>query len=394
MCSMSDCNGTYQQVREFVGEESGLVFSQPREELLYEEDELEDLLDGLIGKQVPERLQGSSVPRTEWVRREALTLLGYPDVQDFRSEQETVPPFPNQLLDIFVLSTPTLGIYRYNPHEVVDEVVAMDNTGTEYTGSEMRVAVVRLDDDCVIRGVRVVEGQDLARWDSTGTKSVKWQSQIPTDVCETAGVITTGGGGAVDRVRTTEQMGADERVKRLREKARNCGGELAGQGPSGKLLFDVETIAELVEPVCGSIVKPGGGSIGIEFEDRVARCLGYQGRSTSVFPDIPHQLTEVKIVKEGKVNFSKYHPESDDVFEKRGLPRIVEGEMRYVIGLGEQVDRGYRVNGVIVGSGESLAPDVPTPTVEQTSYDLRVPGFDTIGSRATGGQVRIDTYSD
>lgn len=117
--------------------------------------ELESLLDtGLRGM----NLQGFPLrTRSKVVKAEICRLLGYPAPPSFR---RTKPRFPGQHFDVYIQKSNNLQIWN------------------EELSPNRRYVLIRLSEEDTVKRVRVVTGDILARLDTTGTLTQKYQARI------------------------------------------------------------------------------------------------------------------------------------------------------------------------------------------------------------------------
>lgn len=115
--------------------------------------ELEALLNrrlrGLSLKGLPLRT------RSKVVKAAVCRALGYPVPESFR---KTKPRFPGQLFDTYIQKSNNLQVWN------------------EEISPNRRYVVIRVSPQDVIERVKVVTGETLARFDTTGTLTQKYQA--------------------------------------------------------------------------------------------------------------------------------------------------------------------------------------------------------------------------
>ncbi len=138
---------------------SGLSIYDPIEighpQLWIPTPDLEELLNGAL-----KDVSLSGLPlrtRSKVVKEHACRALGYPAPPRFKRTQ---PRFPGQLLDTYVQKSNNLQVWN------------------EELASTRRYAMVRVGQGDVITRVKVVAGDTLARLDTTGTLTQKYQARL------------------------------------------------------------------------------------------------------------------------------------------------------------------------------------------------------------------------
>lgn len=97
--------------------------------------------------------------RSKVVKAKVCEVLGYPIPKAFK---RTRPKFPGQDFDVFTQKSNNLQVWN--------EEIALSR----------RYAIIRISDADVITSVRVVDGQALARLDTTGAITTKYQARVDT----------------------------------------------------------------------------------------------------------------------------------------------------------------------------------------------------------------------
>lgn len=122
-------------------------------ELFFSDGELAALLvDRLLGQEV----SGPIRTRSKVAKQVVAEALGYRPPASFK---RTNPRFPGQDLDVHVQVSNNLQIWNQD------------------VSPERRHVLIRPDDLGIVRAVKVVRGQQVARWDRTGTLTSKFQAK-------------------------------------------------------------------------------------------------------------------------------------------------------------------------------------------------------------------------
>ncbi len=255
--------------------------------------DLEHLLnDGLVGVQL------TGLPlrtRSKVVKQRICQILGYPVPSSFR---KTKPRFPGQLFDTYVQKSNNLQIWN-------EEIVP-----------NRRYVIVRVNENDLIAKVKVVTGEILVTLDTTGTLTQKYQARL------------------VPGERTTELI-TQEDTKLLRSFV----------GPD----FDPGSVASPVShPTTGQLLpireifERLSGLVGTSFADRgydqernrgaelhrlVCQQLGYRVyQDDGQFPDVQHQLLEVKLQTSPSIDLGLVRPNSTETMD---VPEIAGQRIRY-----------------------------------------------------------------
>jgi len=156
----TDVTGSSRNADRFVSAvaRSGLTIYDPIEvghtDLWIPTRELEALLDQ--GLRVVSLARLPLRTRSKVVKERVCRSLGYPVPSSFK---RTRPRFPGQAMDTYVQKSDNLQIWN-------DDIA-----------SARRYAIIRLSDDDVITRVKVVTGDTLTRFDTTGTLTQKYQAR-------------------------------------------------------------------------------------------------------------------------------------------------------------------------------------------------------------------------
>jgi hypothetical protein len=255
--------------------------------------ELESLLnDGLRGIS----LAGFPLrTRSKVVKEQVCRVLGYPIPLSFR---KTRPRFPGQRFDTYVQKTNNLQVWN------------------EELAPTRRYVIIRVSERSVITVVRVVTGDILARLDRTGTLTQKYQARLvvgdtkmelvtPEDTSLLRHVLSgsaaiRSNAGPLDYPVVGELLSIDIVFERLRKLV---GVRFIDRG------FDQERnrAAELHKSVCES--------------------LGYASFSDDGrFPDVRHQLLEVKLQTSPTIDLGLVRPDSQDALD---VPKIAGQQVRH-----------------------------------------------------------------
>jgi hypothetical protein len=230
-------------------------------------------------------LQGLSYPglplrtRSKKINQNICTALGFPTPVTFRKSQ---PRFPCLDFDKYSQKSNNLQIWN----EEVDPL--------------RRYVVVQLDERDAVTTVKVITGEALAELDTTGTLTSKYQARVslgaspselvtPSDTAELSRCISA---NPVIDIRAIPTHDAE----------------------AGALL-PIKEILRRTAPLLGkSFIDRGSDqerNRGSDLHRLVAKALGYSTYADSgQFPDVPHQLLEIKLQTAATVDLGLVTPDS------------------------------------------------------------------------------------
>jgi len=244
--------------------------------------ELEHLLnDGLRGLS----LSGLALrTRSKVVKEAVCESLGYPTPGAFRKVQ---PRFPGQQLDTYVQKSLNLQVWN------------------EELSPSRRYAIIQVSEDDVIQRVRVVNGQELAFLDKTGTLTSKYQARLDVGDAELE---------LVSRNDTAEM------IPHLKAGLSFSKTQSPISEPEPGLLLPIQEIFERLSPLIGeSFPDPGidqERNRGASLHSLVCKSLGYEiYEDKGQFPDIRHQLLEVKLQTSPTIDLGLVLPNSDEFLD-------------------------------------------------------------------------------
>jgi hypothetical protein len=226
--------------------------------------------------------------RSKVVKTAVCSALGYPVPKSFAKTQ---PRFPGQQLDTYAQKSLNLQIWN------------------EELSPTRRYAIIQVSADDVIGRVKVVNGQELALLDTTGTITTKYQARLERRA-ETHELIS-----ALD----TEPL----RPHLRQGAAFSAAVSPIGEPSSGEIL-PVAEIFERLAPLVGvSFADPGVDqerNRGAALHRLVCERLGYSRYDDKgQFPDVRHQLLEVKLQTSPTIDLGLVLPSSEERFDIRQL---------------------------------------------------------------------------
>jgi len=226
--------------------------------------------------------------RSKVVKTAVCEALGYPAPKSFKKTQ---PRFIGQQLDTYTQKSLNLQIWN------------------EELSPTRRYAIIQISEDDVIISVKVVNGQELARLDTTGTITTKYQARLETgaEAHELVSPLDTEAlqpyvRSDVNLSPTSSPIGEPE-----------CG-----------LLLTVGSIFQKLSPLVGATFADPGmdqeRNRGAALHRLICERLGYKSyEDNGQFPDIRHQLLEVKLQTSPTIDLGLVLPNSNEHLDIQAL---------------------------------------------------------------------------
>ncbi|MCL4473899.1 MAG: restriction endonuclease [Actinobacteria bacterium] len=250
---------------------------------------LDEELDGISLAGLPLRT------RSKVVKEYVCRSLGYPVPSSFKKTQ---PRFPGQLFDTYVQKSNNLQVWN------------------EELASTRRYVIIRINSDDVIVRVKVVTGDTLSTLDTTGTLTQKYQARLIP--------------GAVQVELVSEE---DTTLIKLFTVPGVHLGDIASPISyplAGELLPIKEIFTRLAGLVGTSFADAGSDqerNRGGELHKLVCQRLGYKDyRDDGQFPDVRHQLVEVKLQTSPTIDLGLVCPNSTEPLD---VPKIEDHQIRH-----------------------------------------------------------------
>lgn len=276
---------------------SGLSIYDPIEigdpDLWIPTPELESLLnEGLVGVS----LAGFPLrTRSKAVKQRVCQTLGYPVPSSFRKTQ---PRFPGQFFDTYTQKSNNLQVWN------------------EELAPTRRYVIIRVNESDLIVKVKVVMGDTLAMLDTTGTLTQKYQARLVPGESKVE-LITE---EDTDLLQPFVRAGVDL-------------GSIASpvNHPADGQLLPIREIFERLVGLIGASFTDRGydqeRNRGAELHRLVCQHLGYRDyRDDGQFPDVRHQLLEVKLQTSPTIDLGLVCPNSTEAID---VPKIAGQQIRH-----------------------------------------------------------------
>jgi hypothetical protein len=233
--------------------------------------------------------------RSKKVKSYVCEVLGYPAPPKFTKTQ---PQFPGQLFDTHTQKSNNLQIWN------------------QELSASRRYVLIRASEDGIITRVKVVTGDALALLDTTGKLTKKYQA------------------GCIPSAQTTELISAQDTARLLPFVSSNidlsrCATPVL-HPEMGQILPIEELFARLSTLVGKRFPDPGADqerNRGAALHRLVCKTLGYPSyQDNGQFPDIRHQLLEVKLQTSRTIDLGLVTPKS---VEPLDVPMICRTQIRH-----------------------------------------------------------------
>ena len=365
-----------------------LIFFPPNEECLYTKAEILELSSPILYQSIPNHLQ--IVQKSQWVKFHILELLGYKRPPGLRIKQAKInkPKFLHQLLDIFVQSSPNLQVWNYIPYADVVIPGEWNEEGGRYRYQDCRYLLVFHNYEGMILKTYLVTGSELAQWDTTGTKTIKWQATVLRSYRNkiSSKVIASLFEPIQQKFTSYPQNSLEKKLQLILREEQNLYSSLTKKvpmikaAPNPEFLMTHREIEQSLEVLIGmEFENLGTGQeriIGQTLEKEIVKALGYQyyeQTDTGSYPDLLNQLIEVKFQLSGTVDLGKHLPTDGTPIE---MPwnkwNFTNREIRYVIILVEQNQRGnFIVDSIVITSGAEF--NQYFSICEGTNFKVQIP---------------------
>lgn len=325
---------------------SGLTIYDPIKvgdpELWIPTPELQILLDA--------KLQGISLAglplrtRSKVVKTKVCEALGYPIPTSFKRSQ---PRFPGQMFDTYAQKSNNLQIWN------------------EELAPSRRYVLLRLSPDDLVTRVKVVTGDSLAILDTTGTLTQKYQARC------------------IPGTSSTELITPEDTARLLplvtNANAVNRAASPVDHPTSGELLSIASIFGALSKIIGRSFANSGHDqerNRGAELHRIVCGALGYADyRDDGQFPDIRHQLLEVKLQTSPTIDLGLVRPDSIEVLDVPMIKgqQIRHCDVRYAVFYARLEENQVTITHLFLSTGEGFFERFPQFQGKVLNAKLQIP---------------------
>jgi hypothetical protein len=217
--------------------------------------------------------------RSKVVKMAVCNALGYPTPKSFKKTQ---PRFPGQQLDTYAQKSNNLQIWN------------------EELSPTRRYAIIQISEDDVVIKVKVINGQELAKFDTTGKITTKYQASL---------IVSTGTHELISELDTQSILPHVQFGVKFTTSISPV------SPPESGCLLPIQEIFNRLSPMVGlSFADPGivqERNRGAELHRLICKYLGYSRyEDKGQFPDIYQQLLEVKLQTSPTIDLGLVLPSS------------------------------------------------------------------------------------
>lgn len=267
--------------------------------LLIDETALEKIL---TNKLLGQSFDGLALrTRSKVIKSLLCEALGYPVPKSFKKCQ---PRFLAQNFDVYIQKSNNLQIWN--------EIITMDR----------RYVIIKLDENDRVVKVKVITGEDLAKYDTTGTITIKHQAILRVGQ-QTAELLSRSDTNGLYPFTSREEL------TKLNASPTSF--------PVPQKLLPIKTIFERLQPLVGKKFIDSGivqeRNRGGELHKLICSSLGFSDFSDNgQFPDVLNQLLEVKLQTSPTIDLGLISPNSTDPLTiSMGSYSVTPSDVRYAI---------------------------------------------------------------
>ncbi len=248
--------------------------------------------------------------RSKVAKELVCSALGYPVPHSFSKCQ---PRFTGQMFDTYVQKSNNLQVWN------------------EELDIERRYVIIRTNENDIITKVKVISGSDLAVLDTTGTLTQKYQARL-TPSNNQIELVSLADTLNIQNILATSKIDLlfDSPISQP---------EIGKVLPIGECIIKLSSIVGRSFPDAGRIQERNRGAA---LHALVCDALGYSNyQDNGKFPDVKHQLLEVKLQTSPTIDLGLVCPDSQACLdiEQVGNQQIKHCDVRYAIFYG-YIDNG------------------------------------------------------
>ncbi len=241
---------------------------------------IDDLQQILSDQMVGLSLSGYALrTRSKIVKTAICSALGYPTPKSFKKTQ---PRFLGQNFDVYTQKSLNVQIWN----EEVD--------------ASRRYVFFRVNDSDIITAVRVITGEDLARYDKTGTLTKKYQATMNSfgrNICSN------------EDTRNVQNLTSDSPITLTSINPNTF--------PQKEQLLKITDIFKRLFPMVGKTISYLDAvqerNRGAELHSMICQHLGYSiYEDDGTYPDIANQLLEIKLQTSPTIDLGLHSPEDGE----------------------------------------------------------------------------------
>lgn len=312
------------------------------EDLFFNSQDLQEVLslalDGLS-------LNGLALrTRSKVVKEHICDALGYPRPKSF---QKTQPRFPGQNFDTYIQKSRNLQIWN------------------EEISPGRRYVIIQVDDSDTVRAVRVVSGDSLAKLDTTRTLTQKYQARLIIDS---------------RRFELITKSDTSNLSPLVQEGYSPALGDCPASQPRFKEIMPISQLYDSLQSLIGvSFVDAGRDqerNRGANLHRLISEKLGYSNyKDNGQFPDIRHQLLEIKLQTSPTIDLGLVCPGSNEPLDIKSIESctIRHSDIRFAIFYGNTDGRQVSLTHFFLTTGERFFTRFPRFGGKVLNKKLQIP---------------------
>ena len=282
--------------------------------------------------------------RSKLVKECVCKSLGYPIPESFKRTQ---PRFIGQNFDIYVQKSNNLQIWN------------------EKISPSRRYVIMKVNSGNVITTVRVVTGYRLLELDTTGTLTEKFQARVNLGDVNSEMVSNS------DTERLQPFVSSDVNLINIVDSA---------APPQHNYLLSIHSLFVKLQNLVGTRFADSGHdqerNRGAVLHKLVTQRLGYtRYRDDGQFPDVPHQLLEIKLQTAPTIDLGLVCPDSEEVLDlpEIGGKQIRHRDVRYAIFCANRDGGEIQITHLLLTTGERFFIRFPRFEGNVVNRKLQIP---------------------
>lgn len=282
--------------------------------------------------------------RSKVVKECVCKSLGYPVPASFKKTQ---PRFPGQLFDTYAQKSNNLQVWN------------------EELSPTRRYVIIRINSEDCITKVKVVTGTSLAVLDTTGTLTQKYQARLIPSDAEVEIIVEED----TERLRPLVRTGID-----LKSTASPI------DSPNENQLLSILEIFDRLKRLVGTGFPDRGydqeRNRGAELHRLVCKHLGYTDyRDGGQFPDVRHQLLEVKLQTSPTIDLGLVCPDSTEPLDvpSFGGIHVRHCDVRYALFYAKREGDDVMLTHFFLTTGEGFFKRFPQFQGKVLNKKLQIP---------------------
>ena len=278
------------------------------------------------------------------VKTKICELLGYPTPKAFK---KTKPRFIGQDFDTYNQKADNLQVWN------------------EPLSPDRRYVLIRRDGSDIITKIKVVRGKELAKLDATGTLTQKYQAKI---------------GDVVKKYELVSDSDRPSVVKFHGDKRIALAGFNPVSVPSKGELLPIKNLYNKLKTIVGKkFPDPGSDqerNRGAALHKLVCNALGFSSyQDSGQFPDVRHQLLEVKLQTSPTIDLGLVCPDSKDWLDISATSAIKVRycDVRYAVFCAKIENGDVEITNLIVTTGKDFFNRLPRFGGKVVNKKIQIP---------------------